>query len=191
MKNQLNCIAGKVTQPWIHTHVLLDTPTHLLHSSSGKWMGRWSWGWRHDIMKLQSNIVQPSIAFDFPHTARHVTGGEVERHPVFFSITGGEEGGRGGGGSASTANSWAVWPDATWEESGRGDSYSLILPNLPALTVTVLLLLLLFLHIWFVLFHCLFLLPFAVSSSRFTHFHCVPSHALLSLVHSNIIFIYF
>lgn len=53
------------------------TLTHLPHSSRRKPMEMLSQGWSHDIIKLQSSIVQPSIASDFPHTPGHVTGGEV------------------------------------------------------------------------------------------------------------------
>lgn len=43
-------------------------------------MERWSRGWSHDITELQPGIVQPSTATDFPHTPRHVTGGEIYSH---------------------------------------------------------------------------------------------------------------
>lgn len=133
-------------------------------------MERWSRGWSHDIMKPQSSIVQPSIDSDFPHTPRHVTGGEIyslaaEIYPVIFlhywwwrrrgrrrrRFTEDWD-------SASTVNSWVLGRDAIWEESGGGDCFPLILPDLPALKVNILLPL--FPLILFVLFNCL--LPFGV-----------------------------
>lgn len=104
---------------------------------------------------------------DFPHTRWHVAGGEISSLAKkyiqsFFSITGSEE---GGGGLQMTGflpmNSWLVWRDATWEESEGGDSYFLILPDLPAFTARIFglgpLILFLLLLIQTFLFRCLLL----------------------------------
>lgn len=119
---------------------------------------------------------------DFPHTRWHVAGGEISSLAKkyiqsFFSITGSEE---GGGGLQMTGflpmNSWLVWRDATWGESEGGDSYFLILPDLPALTARIFGLgpLILFLLL---LIQTLIPLP----SSAFFFFLYFPPHAPLSL----------
>lgn len=125
-------------------------------------MERWSRGWSHDITQLQPDIVQPSTASDFPHTPRHVTGGEIychaaEIYPTIFLHNREKRKEEEVYSGSSAVNSWEHGPSAIWEESEGGEAFCfLIMPDLHALGADSRP------FFWFVLCNC----PLAVGMRR-------------------------